>query len=638
MQYKQLLILLAFIGLGVDQAAAHLGDNLYPVSSIAAELRENADAVVRYEKTTFRIISIGKAIEVEEKAITILNAKGDRYAQKVLGYDKLSKVNKLEGALYAADGKLIRRLKKSDIYDRSAFSDVNFVMDNRYKIATLEHKLYPFTVVWTTEVETTNTMFYPTWGPSVSEKVAVEESQFQVICPKGYNFRHRSYGLPDPQISTDKDGNTNYQWTERNLIPTEIEPLAYYWEDSKYVLTAPVEFEVEGFKGNMQNWEQLGLFMNQLLKGRDNLPLETQEKVKQLTAGLATPEEKIKAVYEYMQKNTRYLSIQLGIGGWQPFEAAFVQQKGYGDCKALSNYTKALLKAIGIDSHYTIIKAGADAKSTLLEDFPKSYFNHVILCVPQERDTIWLECTSQTNPFAHLGSFTGNRKALLITEKGGKLVNTRQYSAADNFRSSKTTIDLKQEQPVYTLSRRYGGVQFDAPHYWMSTDPQQQKKWLYEDAGLPGVTLKNHQFKVATGKEPIVLLEADGILTEKQSRAGNRIFVPLSLGKLPLDAPRPVPNRKTDFVQDWGYTYTDTLIYKITDTFKPEHLPDPQHIKTSFGEYELKAAYQNGQLMSVATLSLYPGRYPAAQYADWVTFVQQIRSAHAAKAVLVSEP
>ena len=60
-----------------------------------------------------------------------------------------------------------------------------------------------------------------------------------------------------------------------------------------------------------------------------------------------------------MQNNTRYISIQLGIGGWRPFEAAYVASKGYGDCKALSNYMYSLLKEAGILSYYTLVKAGA---------------------------------------------------------------------------------------------------------------------------------------------------------------------------------------------------------------------------------------------------------------------------------------
>ena len=641
MQFKFYTIIVALISLLPVQKAyvyGAPGDQQYPVSSIPEGLKKDADVVVRSEKTVFRIISNGRAIHTEELVVTILNPKGDRYTRKGVGYDKLSKIKTFEGALYAADGKLVRKLKKSDIEDRSAYDDVSFVVDNRYKAAKLEHKEYPFTIVWTTETERQNTMFYPFWQPPVSEKVAVEHAEFNMVCPQNLSFRHRTFGLAEPTVSTDKDGSKHYQWKSGNLKPAREEPLAYTWQSAPYVLTAPIDFEIEGYKGNMESWEQLGYFMNQLLVGRDALPAEVEKKIKVLTAPLASPREKIRAVYEYMQQNTRYLSIQLGIGGWQPFEASFVSQKGYGDCKALSNYTRALLKAIGITSHYAIISAGAENTQVVLEDFTGSFFNHVILCVPQEKDTIWLECTSQTNPFGHLGSFTGNRKALLVTEKGGKMVNTRYYKAADNFRNTKTVIDLQQGQPHYNVSRTYGGVQFDDPHARMRIDPQYQKNWLYGSAGLPDVSLKQYQLKQEVGTDPVMRLEAEGVLLEKLSQTGNRLFIPLALGKFPLEAARPVADRKTEFVQEWAYTYTDTLVYKLAAGFKPEHIPASQRNKTQFGEYVINTSYQDGELINVSTLVLYTGRYPAKDYADWVLFVQQLRSAHTAKAVLVQGP
>lgn len=617
-------------------ASGEGGNRLYPAADIPAELRKGADAVVRNETTTFRVISPGKAIETLELAVTILNGRGDAHAQMTVHYDKLRKVKTFEGALYAADGKLVKRLKKADIIDGSAFSG-SFMEDNRFKTASLEHKEYPFTVVWTTETETSNTMFYPSWVPPVSKKVSVEYAALLMVCPQGLSFEHRAFGLPEPVAATDQKGNNTWQWAVSGLQAKEGEPLAPYWQGSQVVLTRPLIFEIDGQKGSMQSWQQYGAFIQQLNQGRDILPQEVVDKVNALTSGLTTAEDKVKAVYEYMQQNTRYVSIQLGIGGWQPFEAAFVAQKGYGDCKALSNYTLALLKAAGIRSHYAIISAGAEKKEVVLEDFPQSYFNHAILCVPLQKDTLWLECTSQINPFGHLGSFTGNRKALLITESGGKLVNTRTYTHKDNVRNTHTFIDLHQEQPGFKISRTYSGILFDGVHTVMRSHEQQQKDWLYQQAGLPEVSIKQYALENRKTKAPAMLLQAEGVLQEKLQRSGSRLFVPLALGEFPLELPRPVADRKTDFVQAWGYTYSDTLMYQVPAAFKAEHLPAPVRLHSDFGTYELEAVYERGQIRSVERLCLYEGKHPASRYAEWVAFVQKLRSAHASKAVLVEQ-
>src|SRR5690606_36041786 len=100
-----------------------------------------------------------------------------------------------------------------------------------------------------------------------------------------------------------------------------------------------------------------------------------------------------------------------------------VAVNNYGDCKALSNYMKALLKEAQIPSQLVIVKAGKN--KDLWADFSAiGQANHMILCVPMVKDTVWLECTSQRNPYNYLGSFTGDRNVILVSDEGGKVVKT----------------------------------------------------------------------------------------------------------------------------------------------------------------------------------------------------------------------
>src|SRR5690606_2173354 len=124
------------------------------------------------------------------------------------------------------------------------------------------------------------------------------------------------------------------------------------------IMVSPSLFEAESYTGSMSSWNDFGIFMNMLYQGRDELTPIMKANVGELTANAKTDREKIDALYRYMQKNMRYVSVQLGIGGWQPFDAKYVEANKYGDCKALSNFMKALLKEVGIPAYPVLIYNG----------------------------------------------------------------------------------------------------------------------------------------------------------------------------------------------------------------------------------------------------------------------------------------
>ena len=109
---------------------------------------------------------------------------------------------------------------------------------------------------------------------------------------------------------------------------------------------------MDGNDGDLTSWKNFGNWYYNLCKGVVNLSDETKNTLKEMVKNAANDKEKMKIIYKYLQANFRYVSIQLGIGGYKPFDAAFVNQKKYGDCKALSNYMKACLDAIGINSYH----------------------------------------------------------------------------------------------------------------------------------------------------------------------------------------------------------------------------------------------------------------------------------------------
>src|SRR5204862_4469795 len=118
---------------------------------------------------------------------------GDDWAEFTASYDKLQEINSVEGTLYDANGKQLKRVKSKDVQDISAVSDYSLMDDNRIKKHNFYYKVYPYTVEYTVEVHYKNTLFFPMWIPQGSEKLSVEHSEVNIVCPTEYQFRYKAF-------------------------------------------------------------------------------------------------------------------------------------------------------------------------------------------------------------------------------------------------------------------------------------------------------------------------------------------------------------------------------------------------------------------------------------------------------------
>ncbi len=634
---SRLIILMVLMVLGVKTFAGTESDS-YAVNLIPDELKEGAVAVIRGHQTKFTVLSIDKGIEKVRYAITILDKTADDKARLVVHYDKLHKVKSIEGKLFDASGRQIEKLRKKDIKDQSNFQSFSLFEDNRVKLASFHVMTYPYTVVWEYEVETVNMMFYPAWVPQYSRKLAVESAELEVEVPADFGFRYQEQ-LVNPVVKKKNTNTESYFWKVSGLKVVEPEPGSPgFIEIVPVVRTAPSEFSVEGYAGTMDSWQSFGAWFNLLNKNRNDLSPETAGRVRKLTEGVADPLEKVKLIYEYLQKNTRYVNISLGIGGWQPFKASFVDEKKYGDCKALSNYTRAMLEAAGIPAYYTLIKHGDD-RDYLKEDFVRSYFNHVILCVPLEGDTIWLECTSQTNPFGFLGSSTSGRKVVLITDKGGKIAGTRKYMAEDNLQKTEAIVYISGKSAKAKLKRTYAGMQFENGHlnHYIHQDKEEHKKWIYGNLKIPSYDLDS--FTLSLSRKDVVpeaSLQAEINLKSLVTISSKRMFINPNLANRHEYVPEKVKERKTDFIIGDPFLDEDRITYHLPEEYSPEFLPPPVKLETRFGRYEMDIKHENNQLLYKRTFKLNEGRFPPEEYDGYVQFMQDIRNADLARVVLVS--
>lgn len=650
MRFKTIFFnILVFSSAANAQVLKNEKTNIYTASTIpTALITQEANAVMRDYSEIFTQSSIDKKQAHVHSVVTILKKDGEQHAQLVAQYDKMTKVSDISGKLYDAEGKVVKKLKSGDILDIAVNSDGTFVDDNRAKVASFSYGQFPYTVEFDYDIEYVGgTLGTDRWFVQRPKDIAIENAAYEMRVPEGESVKYKAINMTTPEPQTYKQtikGQVfdNYRWSISNQKTRK--PISFTSDvesNSSGIIVTTEKFKYGGYEGNLSSWKEFGKFIYKLNEGRDQLPEAFKAELKAMVKDCPTPLSKVEKIYEYLQKNTRYVGVQLGIGGHQPFPASDVCAKKYGDCKGLSNFMYAMLKAVDIPSYYTLVWAGDSQPFPITDEFVSSTFNHAFLCVPLEKDTVWLECTSQSAPVGYCGDFTGDRNVLLITPEGGKLVHTPQYKEKDNLENRKASLKLDAEGNVITqVETAYSGLKQEM-HSQLANhnNDKDVKDYYYRKMQLPNFEIKDLKFKVDKKRIPVVTENLSLNINKYASKSGKRLFVqPNVFNKYALSMPDTTAKnmRKASVVASQeAITEKDILEWELPEGYVLEHTPEPTKIQSRFGVYTSDIKLENKKLIYSRHLIVNNQAQPSNTFDELIDFYKNIEKADKAKVVLV---
>jgi hypothetical protein len=609
--------------------------NYYIAGTIPDSLKENANSVVRYSYKTVVVKGPGKKTVKAHDIVTVLNEKGDSEAEFILVYNKkYDNFSDIQMRVYDASGSLIKKYHKSDMYDGAATDGVSIVTDDRF--LGLKHTIasYPQTIETEYEEDVTSEINLDRWDIQGNQQ-AIQYSAYNVTLDTAAGFRYKNKNISIKPSSTVDGHLRNYIWQIKGLKAVKLEQQAERWRVLPRIDFTVKNFQFYGVAGDFASWQDFGKWIWGLNSQVNSLSPERVAEIKNMTDSIKTDEGKARFLYKYVQQNTRYVSIQLGIGGFQPFAASFVDQKKYGDCKALANYMYALLKAVNINSYCAVINAEANQEPAD-PSFPFNGFNHEILCIPFKGDTTWLDCTMTYAPYGKLGSFTENRRALLITEEGGKLVNTPKSKMDDNVFKSEAHIILDADggakADVKILST---GVYRDEYINFSARKVDEQKEAFMDRLDIKQPSL----FDIKEGKDINGIKEVD--LSFQYDKfcdimAGDKQFykphvINLVAFTVPIEE-----HRKSDYYFETPIKKSSVTTIDLPPGFEVETLPVNQSLKFSYGNYEVKYVYDaaKNQVISTANFNLTTQVIPAAKYTELQEYLDAVAKAQNKKLVI----
>ncbi|WP_405208106.1 DUF3857 domain-containing protein [Aquimarina sp. LLG6339-5] len=601
-------------------------------------LTDNANAIVRSEDVVIEINSINSVVVKTKRIVTVLNKYGDRLADSYEPYDPETKIKRARATVFNALGQEIKKFKRKDFSDRSMYDGFSLIGDNRFIYFEHTPVEYPYTLVYESEVETKNSAFIEPWFPITDYGLSIENTSYTIVNPKKIPLRTKEKAFEGYSVEIKKaNQEVSYTLSRVSALKKEYQSPSF----SELVPTGKItlgSFSLVNVEGVADDWETMGKWQYQnLVSGRDELPDAVIKKISDLVSEATSKKEKAKLIYEYVQNKTRYISVQLGIGGWMPMKAEDVDRLGYGDCKALTNYTKALLESQDIKAYYTIVY-GDSKKRDIDNDFASMQGNHVILNIPDvdTEEDIWLECTSQTAPFNFIGDFTDDRDVLVITPDGGEIKRTKKYKPEENTLHTKATIYLQEDASmvgeVTSISK---GLQYDW-RYLTKLKPVKDQKLYYKEYWDYINNLNVISLELNDNKDDVLYTEKVKVnATNYATKAGSRLLImPNVFNRIKSKKPK-YKDRKTALVISRGYVDTDEYIIKIPVGYIVNKLPQEKVFETIFGTYSCSIEQvDQSTLKYTRKLRINDGRYPKEKYEEYRQFMFKIQKADKTKIVL----
>ncbi|WP_303919594.1 DUF3857 domain-containing protein [Draconibacterium sediminis] len=581
---------------------------------------QRLDAVLLNQKTSVALKK-NNLSRISSYEILINNRHGEEYTEVTIPFSSLLKVTNIKAYIKDKNGEIVKKLKKSDISERSSFSSGTFYEDEFVKEFKLKHNVYPYTLFYEYEESEDQFLYVAHWVPILDLDIPTLNAELEVLAEKDIELTYKNSFVSS--FSRDSiDDEYRYRWQTNYDGSIENEVFAPPLLDHvPSVQVVPQKFKFE-IKGSFDSWETYGSWQDELIAGLFEIPENDVKTIENLINGIEDEKAVIKTIYQYVQNETRYINISLETGGLKPYPASYVSQNHYGDCKALSIYFMALLKSFGIECFYAKLAAGDPIKE-VDHSLPSMQSNHIVVCVPVHNDTLWLDCTSD-NPFEYIGTFIQNREAFVINGEKSHFSRIPALTKEQVLCERHVNLEHVTRNECKTeFFNTYRGEDFELLHNLISSTNENDnleivREHLIAD-GFEPIEIINHRAKQDSLKAELSYSAKSNGLYEKYGNDMIIRLLPFEISSFDSPSKRVLP------VQiDYPIYNKDELNYKIPAGYIANNIPEHKSIESKYGSFSIQTEQVDDHFKIRKTFLLNSGKYPISEYQAFYSFINEI--------------
>jgi tetratricopeptide (TPR) repeat protein len=584
----------------------------------------NEGSVLEQDRTSFKFENDGSGEEIQYARIRIQSPQAlQTWGQLVFTYsavsDKISadfvRVHKPDGHVVTAGPDAVQDLSSPVERVAPTYTDIrqmHITVPDLNVGDTLEYQIHSVTVQPLVPGQ-----FFTQWN--ASKQIITLDETFEVNLPRARQLHVKtSNGIAAPNIQ-DQGDRRIYTW-HSSLTKHPDDSSDDDKKKKKQKEPELPDVQISTFT----NWEQLGQWYADLQKPRAAVSDSVRAKADELVKGFSTPADKATAIYDYVSKNVRYVSLSFGLGRYQPHSATDVLSNQYGDCKDKATLLEALLAAENIESYPVLI----NFQHKIDPDMPSpGQFDHLINIVVLDGKAHWADTTPGVTPFGFLLSPLRDKQALSIPPAAPAAL---QKTPMDPPFTPATTISVDGQ--VDSFGRFQGKFSISDNGEFaviirsaLRIVPQNQ--WPQMADGMAQALLGN---KTAKTTSPHFANAEDldqPLVFDAQFSEPN--FLDLSRKDIDLGVPSAVmnandvdqPDKDTTEPLEIGTIQNDNEIWKINLLSQPTAtLPVPVHVTRDYADYESTYSSAAATVTVERHLSLRNSQLAPSRYNDWEAF------------------
>lgn len=610
---------------------------------------DDTDAVVLLDEQVTTVNDKGEIKTVYRRAYKILRPEGRERGLVAVYFDSETRLTYLKAWAIPAAGKDYE-VKEKDAIETSLPGAGILYEDTRYKFLKIPAADPGNVIGYEYEQKRRPYVLQDIW--SFQDDIPVRRARFELRLPSGWEYE--SFWVNHAPMNPQSAGPNQSVWELQDLPGIKPEPSMPAWRSlaGRMAVTYFARGAGQGGKSHA-SWNDVGLWYWRLASSRRQITPGIKQKVMELTANAPTVLEKIQALAAFVQRDVRYLAIEIGIGGYQPHLAEDVFTNRYGDCKDKATLLGALLSAIGVESYYVLINT---QRGVVTPNFPTALtFNHAILAirllenvptptfysVTEDKKLGRLLFFDPTDPLTPLGYLPPSLQAnygLVVKEDGGELVRLPLLPPSVNrlIRVAKLALASNGTVEADVQEIRWGAPASLIRAQLLSIPDPERKKFVEDFLGkfLGSVVLQNSEVQGLEDYDKGLVLHYRFLAKDYAKVAGNLLLLrPRILGQKSSDL---LEEKERKYPVEFPSASLESDIFEIIlpGGYAVDELPPPVDVKSPFAEYKSQIEVTGNVLGYKRNFTVKDVRVPTERLDELKKFFRQIAADERSSAVL----